>query len=81
MAKSVEIIKEILESENKLISKYTEAVEAMVHPESRSTIEKIGKERQEIAVALQEILKRSSKCPAIHLPPEAKEMLKDYKPV
>jgi len=65
MAKSVTLLKEALQSEVESITKYEEALKAMVHGESKKIVEDIIKRKNEHTVSLNKIIESSGKCPAI----------------
>lgn len=65
MAKSVDLLKEAMASEETSIKKYQEALTAMVHDESKKMVEGVIRSKKEHIVSVQKILEQSSKCPAI----------------
>tara|TARA_Y100000294_G_scaffold31022_1_gene26195 strand:- start:434 stop:637 length:204 start_codon:yes stop_codon:yes gene_type:complete len=65
MAKSVTLLKEALNIEETSISKFEEALAAMVHDESKKTVERIINGKKEHIASIQNIIEQSRKCPAI----------------
>lgn len=65
MAKSVELLKEAVESEESSIFKYEEALKAMVHDESKITIKSIIESKKGHIASIRQIIDNSRKCPAI----------------
>ena len=65
MAKSVDLLKEALESEENSIKKFKDALAAMAHENSKKILEGIIKSKKEHIGHVQTILEQSSKCPAI----------------
>ncbi len=65
MAKSVELLKEALGSEEKSLEKYETALQAMSHEDSKKTVQSIIQSKKESISAVQEILEKSSHCPAV----------------
>tara|TARA_Y100000294_G_C8426832_1_gene285084 strand:+ start:168 stop:371 length:204 start_codon:yes stop_codon:yes gene_type:complete len=65
MAKSVNLLKEALNIEETSISKFEEALAAMVHEESKQTVERIINGKKENIASVQKIIEQSRKCPAI----------------
>lgn len=65
MARSVELLKEVLSIEEGALQKYEEVFSAMAHDEARKTIKNIMEDKKRSIEALKRIIDRSSKCPAV----------------
>ncbi|HJP18442.1 MAG TPA: hypothetical protein QF468_07320 [Nitrospinota bacterium] len=65
MAKSVDLLKEVLEIEEKSINKFEETLSSMVHDESKKIVQGIIDSKKEYIVSIQKIIDNSRKCPAI----------------
>ncbi len=65
MAKSVELLKEILEIEERSINKFEEALNSMVHDESKKIVKGIIDIKKESIVSIKKIIDNSRRCPAI----------------
>ena len=65
MAKSVDLLKEVLEIEEKSINKFEETLNSMVHDESKKIVKGIIDSKKENIVSIQKIIDNSRKCPAI----------------
>jgi len=65
MSISVNLLKEAKESEEASIKIYEKAHAAMVHDDSKKVVEEIIKNKKGSIDALQGIIERSKKCPAI----------------
>jgi len=65
MAITVNLLKEAKESEETSIKLYEKALAAMVHDDSKKVVEGIIKNKKGSIDALQKIIERSKKCPAI----------------
>ena len=65
MAISVNLLKEAKESEESSIKIYEKALAAMAHDDSKKVVEEIINNKKGSIDALQEIIERSKKCPAI----------------
>ncbi len=59
------LLQEALNSEETSITIYEEALAAMVHDDSKKTVEGIIKNKKEHVASLHNIINRSRKCPAI----------------
>ncbi|HJN03054.1 MAG TPA: hypothetical protein QF836_08475 [Nitrospinota bacterium] len=65
MAKSVELLKEVLEIEEKSINKFGETLNSMVHDESKKIVKGIINSKKEHIISIQKIIDNSRKCSAI----------------
>jgi len=65
MAKTVDLIKEILSAEESSVGKYEEALGLMAHPSSKDSIQKIVHDKKGHISALKKIIELSHQCPAV----------------
>jgi len=65
MAKSVELLKEVLEIEERSINKFGETLNSMVHDESKKIVKGIINSKKEHIISIQKIIDNSRKCSAI----------------
>ena len=65
MAKSVDLLKEVREIEEKSIIKFEETLNSMIHDESKKIVKGIIDSKKEHIVSIQKIIDNSRKCPAI----------------
>jgi len=62
MARSVRLLEEALEMEERGLHKFTEVLSAMAHDEARRTIQGIISDKKRSIEALKRIIERSRKC-------------------
>ncbi len=65
MAKSVELLKEVLEIEESSVKKYEEVLAAMGHDEAKRVIGEIIEDKKGHMGSLKKIIEQSRKCPAV----------------
>lgn len=65
MAKSVELLKEALESEESSLEKYKEVLAAMAHDEAKRVVGEIMEDKKGHIALLKKIIEQSRKCPAV----------------
>lgn len=66
MAKSISLLTEALELEERLIAIYEEALTTMAHEDSKRVVEDMIKKTREHIINTQKIIEQSKKCPAIN---------------
>lgn len=65
MAKSVNLLKEAIDTEESSIKKYEKALAVMAHDDSKRIVGEIIKSKKEHIDSVLKIIEQSSKCPAI----------------